>query len=329
MVGPLVLSVVVTVAAQAEPGPSQQPPTPEDAERLEFALSDVLASCEKALGSGECTRVGDDEGTWRASVVFLRDAATVTLSRPNRVIVRSLEFLPEDSEKQRRVAAGLLVAAMTAAARLSEPEPPAPKPEEVAPARPEPPKVVTRPAPARRAPPSSASPSSASPWSASPRARRLELGALAGPTLGGTHWGGGALLAVSADLRPEFGAGGGVEGLYSNKDGYQVLKLGVGLGPRIHMHPGVWSVGWSLALEGVLDYTRITTTLLEEATQGALRGGGRLRTSVSFGGGKVRPLLGLGITALSPGLEIRRDETVLVPAFLGSAFLGILLNGAE
>lgn len=324
MVGPLVLSVVVTVAAQAEPGPSQQPPTPEDAERLEFALSDVLASCEKALGSGECTRVGEDEGAWRASVVFLRDAATVTLSSPNRVIVRSLEFLPEDSEKQRRVAAGLLVAAMTAAARLSEPEPPAPKPEEVAPVRPEPPKVVTRPAPARREPPASASPASAS-----PRARRLELGALAGPTLGGTHWGGGALLAVSADLRPEFGAGGGVEGLYSNKDDFQVLKLGVGLGPRIHLLPGVWSVGWSLALEGVLDYTRITTTLVEEATQGALRGGGRLRTSVSFGGGKVRPLLGLGISALSPGLEVRRNETVLVPAFLGSAFLGILFNSAE
>lgn len=327
MMGPLLLSVIVTVAVppgSEAKGGDEHPAISEETQASEVALSDVLASCEKALGRGECTRAGGNENSWRASVVFLRDAAHVTLSRPNRVIVRSLEFLPEDSEKQRRVAAGLLVAAMTAAARLSEPEPAEPEPPEPKSEEAEPPDVG-KPEPAARPTP----PRREKAASSRKHVRRLELGAVAGPTLGATHWGGGGVVAASADLRPELGAGGGIEVLYSESDGLQVLKLGAGLGPRVDLLPGVRAVGWSLALEGVLDYTRINTASMQEGARSALRGGGRLRTGVSFGAGSVRPLFGLGITALSPGLEIRRDESLMVPAFLGSVFLGVVLNSMK
>lgn len=319
MMGPLLLSVVVSVTPPPEVevgSPGEAPAVRPGAADPELWLSEVLASCENALGLGECTRDGDSENLWQASVVFRNDAVTITLARTNRMIVRSLEFLPDDSEKQRRVAAGLLVAAMTAAARLSEPEPKEPVKEKVsilppAPVAPAPPpKREEKKEPTRRA------------------ARYLELAAMTGPTLGGAHFGGGALLSATMQARAPIGFGGGVDGLYSQRDDFRVLKLGVSVGPRLGLLTELQALSWFLALEGVVDYTRIQPALPEVEARGAMRGGGRLRTSVAFGSGGLRPLLGVGITALSPGLEIRggSDPGLLVPAFLGCAFVGLLFN---
>jgi hypothetical protein len=321
MIGPLVLAVVVAVGSSAPAGTDTAAAQEQGAathEELESALVQVLASCENALGVGECTRSGEGDDSWHALVVFSDDGARVTLARPNRVIVRSLQFFPEDSEKQRRVAAGLLVAAMTAAARLSEPD-------AEAQARTEQDQVKgVRPTP--ETPEMNSIPD----YQEQDKASResvvsLELAAIMGPTLGRSHIGGGALAGALYNVHPRVGVGIVLEGIFSRKGEWEVMKFASGAGPRFLLFPDSNSLGWDLGVEGVIDLTQVNYMSGASASQGAIRGGGRLRTTWSVGRGGLRPFLGLGVTALAPVLEIQEDGSPerVVPAFLGSVFLGV------
>lgn len=333
MIGPLLLAVAVTVAPPSEQGGVKEPTDEKEGGSQvdwERALGEVLASCENALGTGECTRPEEDEDTWHAVVVFTADGAKVTLSRPNRVIVRNLEFSTEDSEKQRRVAAGLLVAAMTAAARLSEPEF-----EEQRGSREERESRVR----AESSQPDAAAPTAESlaPWApAEPEKPHAggpysaELVAMIGSTLGGPHFGGGGAASLALRLRPHFSIGLGVGGLYSRRDDFEVMKLDGSAGPRVNLLPASKILNWELAAEGVIDFTQVSYLPGESDARGAVRGGGRVRTSWTLGSARLRPLLGVAVTSLSPVLEIQADGTseTVVPSFLGSAFLGIVYKPA-
>lgn len=326
MFGPVLVAVVVTVAPLPERAGGEGAIDNNEGSALEereLALEEVLSSCENALGEGECR--GPDQGgdTWQAAVAFTDSSATVTLSRPNRVIVRNLEFSPEDSEKQRRVAAGLLVAAMTAAARLSEPDV---EEETMPPVERQQRGGVEKAAGA----PSRVQRSSPTRSNMEPENRTggfsVEVAGMFGSTLGGPHWGGGGAAAFSLWLRPHLGLGISAGGLYSYKDDWEALKFDGGVGPRMALVPESKVLSWELAVEGVLDFTQVRYAPGRSAPGGALRGGGRMRTSWALGASPVRPFLGVAITSLSPVLEIQRDGTKerVVPAFLGSAFLGIV-----
>lgn len=321
MMGPLLLSVVVAVvAAPSKSGIDGKADGNLDrsSDQVERTLDEVLASCEKALGPLECTSVDGGEDAWRALVVFSEDGAKVTLSRANRVIVRSLEFLPEDSEKQRRVAAGLLVAAMTAAARLSEPNI-----KEATDAQVDGKEEPARPDEAATAPKDPPADLPESPFQGG--GVTLELAAIAGSTLGGLHFGAGGLAAVTTQIRRHIGIGVGVDGLYSRYDGWEVLTVQGGVGPRIALLTETTAGSWQLAAEATIDVTQIRYAHGEDSFESAIRGGGRVRTSFALGSKAVRPLLGVGVSALSPLLELRQNGSVVrvVPSFLGCAFVGI------
>jgi hypothetical protein len=91
------------------------------------AAARVIESCQAALGPNECTLAKDGtDAEWHAAVTWEGMRLRVTLEqsqmRGTEVARRELEFSPSDSEEQRWVAAGLMVAALTAA--QSKPEEP-------------------------------------------------------------------------------------------------------------------------------------------------------------------------------------------------------------
>jgi hypothetical protein len=112
---------------------------------LEHAMDRALASCRAAIGD-RCVAASDEaEVDYRATIVLRDTVLVVTLRRTGGQTVgsRELEFSPSDTEDQRWVAAGLIVAALTAEqpeAPAPEPGPPAPVgssgPAETAPRRP-------------------------------------------------------------------------------------------------------------------------------------------------------------------------------------------------
>jgi hypothetical protein len=102
-------------------------------ETSDEAAARVVESCQAALGPDQCAlATGDRRAKWRAIVDWQGMRLVVTLehtqTRGTPVARREITFSPSDSEEQRWVAAGLMVAAVTAA--QSEPEGPQQPPEE-------------------------------------------------------------------------------------------------------------------------------------------------------------------------------------------------------
>lgn len=323
MLGILFASVVVTVTTPAvETQAGRTDATVDDREAASReALVDVLASCRTALGESECQGENASAAIWNAQVVFSSDGAQVTLNGPTRVVTRRLEFLPEDSPKQRRVAAGLLVAAMTAAARLSEPKPkvvksPEPNVEVPFPSEPgltgdEPTKVVDRPHVEKTNERSDA-------WS-------IEAAALVGPTLDLSHLGWGGRFEIDVPISPRWGGGASLSAMRASRDGWKSTSMQFCIGPWFSPVGANRPIGWKVTLEAVLDRTEIVHGPSEDPAQNALRAGGRLRTSFSLGDGRLTPLLGLGITALGPSLEVRieGEPAFAVPAVTTMGYLGV------
>ena len=102
--------------AAAEFGENEAPPAAESAS---VVLQQVVAHCEIALGEGQCQAASQDAPA-SARVVFETNRVVITLLDEPALPTRSLEFSPADSTDQRQVAAGLLVAAMSAAARSEQ-----------------------------------------------------------------------------------------------------------------------------------------------------------------------------------------------------------------
>ncbi len=327
----LLTAVVVTVTS---PSVESGMTTEQDASSTETgALAVVLSSCRTALGVDECASAEEnrEEAVWNAEVVFSDDGAQVTLRGPTSVDVRNLEFLPEDSKKQRQVAAGLLVAAMTASARLAAPEP---ETTEVVP-----PPVKPKPLRAERLVEEPPQPGpSVLPLPTKQRKRRatggaieLELAALGGPILGASHVGLGGWIGLTGAVSQRLGGSFNFGARHSSQSEWRSTSMQICAGPWAAVTPPQARFGWRISAEAVVDQTAVSPAASELSAKYATRFGGRVRSTLAFDVGPLAPFVGFGVAGLTPTLKVRdgsRTE-LSVPDFLGFGYLGVSYNLAK
>ncbi len=289
----------------AAPGPRDAALVPVTASQGEEAQKALILSCDEALGRGSCVpfQAGAPEPFW-AEVSFEPDAARVTLRESERrnepfVSERTLSFSEADGRAQRQRAAGLLVAAMTAAAQLArssedqasqveEPDelPQAPLAEEL------PPKDLAQP-------------------QRKNSTFSVEGAFVASPFVGASDWGFGGFLglgfwprnsfALAAEARFARAAGSDL-----SADAYSAaLGAIVVVGRRdavvvLCFHP-----------QAVFESTRVFEVVPEGGSQFASRGGGRIGLSLAWGGHALAPFLGVYGTALAPTLTVKQDGELL------------------
>lgn len=277
--------------------------------REEPAQSPVVDSCNTALGEGSCMPQDPAEPAEGAPLTALLeysgDSLRVELLDGRRVVaVRELSFAEADSPKQRYVAGGLLVAAMTASqlakrARSSASATEAAAKEEE---REEQQKSATDAASssptAIRPPRVSSAPPRPAPWT-------LDVGVLGSPALSWSQWRMGGL--VRAGYRwSELGWLLTIQGSHSVAVDPKSGWLSVGAGPV--WYGGPWRSNWSIWLgaEGVGETVWVT---LRETDQqrAAWRVGGRFTAGASWPASEVAPWIALQATALAPELVVRLD----------------------
>lgn len=266
---------------------------------------EVVQSCETALGPGECSApASSDPSEWSAHVVFSSDSVEVTLEKAGQRIHRQLVFSEADGLDQRRVAAGLLVAAMTASARLAEV--PQEKPQPV---------VASAPLP----PPTSSQPQEDVVESRQdPRSHfSIDLGLSSAPVLDWDTWGLGAQLrgtwwsAHESRLSP-WGVTASLSGLHSLGTAARAGQLEGSLGVAVSLlgPQGLWSL--ELHGEGLLNATRVFAIPETEGSEGAVRGGAQWGAVIALGRSTVAPFLGVDARWLAPEMEIQREGATYI-----------------
>ncbi len=274
----------------------------EDAETIERA-------CRAALGPSECVIVSaPPEGPHAEVRLGTREVHVVWRSSSGDVLERTLQFAREEAREERAVAAGLLVAALSAtddAMRAPAPSAPAPPPSPV------------REAPLRVTTPEESTDRS-----------RFEVGGafqvgldFEVPTLGGE-----ARFWVPVGTS-SFGLVGGVgyhEPLTSVFGARSVSGSAGGffrMGEEAFAHPSVFVFAEALAQAAAVDVTRAGET----ETLGYERWGARLGTHFGFALGAVTPYLGLEGRWLAPRVVVRvaGEELTAAQEFSGALSLGL------
>lgn len=265
---------------------------------------EVVQSCETALGSGECAAPASlDPSEWSAQVVFSTDSVEVTLQKADQIIHRQLVFSEADSLDQRRVAAGLLVAAMTASARLAE-----------VPQEKNEPLFMPPPVPA---PLSSEPPEDAEVHKDRGPHISIDLGLTSAPLLDWNTWGLGAQLRgiwwVARESRPApWGLTASLGGLHSLGTAEGAGQLEGSLGVAVSLLNPQSYCSFELHGEGLLNATRVFAIPETEGSQGALRGGVQVGALVAFGRSSFAPFVGVDARWLAPDMEIQREGVTYI-----------------
>lgn len=278
-------------------------PSPSSAAEAHEELRALLASCDQALGPGNCVAAAAAADVpWRAVVEFTERGVQVTLHTTTKPVVRQLEFSAADAVKQRRAAAGLLVAAMTAAAHLEERTT---KDESAARAN------EARERRARAVRPVAAEPLLTLPVTPehSPRFG-LELAAAASPFVGAGRWGMGGLAAFTWWPSASLGISAEGRALHAPAEEFSANAVMGAFGLTIPL----WSVSRDITLRlhpaAVLDLTHVFHVAGASGSQVAQRVGGRLALRIAVGG-RLGPWLGVGVTTLSRAVEIQVDKNLI------------------
>lgn len=278
----------------------------------------VVRSCAAALGSDSCLPHGGVDPTiWSAKVRFSTSDVEVTLSRDATSVIRRLPFSEADNDEQRLVAAGLLVAAMTASAQLSKENeeedretlqdedratqpPPEPTSPELAPEVPKPHHL--------------------------PHAT-LDLSVLAAPVFAWDRLGLGGTLSVTWWGHARVGPLIQLGGLHSLETNPRGLALNGSAGLSIDLLGTRATVRWLLLPVAVVEALRVDRVDGSDGVETAVRAGGRLGTMwvPRLHGRGLVPHAGLDFSLLTPEVEVRRDGETLGKALVARAgiFAGI------
>lgn len=282
----------------------------------EEALRALVASCDQALGEGSCVpfQAGARE-PYFAEVSFELEAARVVLrtsgSEQQAVVAeRSLSFSEADGRPQRQRAAGLLVAAMTAAADLAQRQEleAAEKEEELLVAAPAPPVSPPPPAPAPRR--------EGAPFGA-------EAAFVTSPLLGPEGWGFGGLFNLGFWPRDAFAFNAEARMLRATGEELSGDSISGALGATLVLGRRNAAFGLRVHPQAVFESTRVFGVVPEGGAKFAHRGGGRLGVSVAWGGHLLAPFALVSVTALAPAVSVERDGEhlrTLPPVTLSLAF---------
>jgi hypothetical protein len=266
-------------------------------------VQQVVDSCNQALGSPRCHPALDPGGDTALYALVLWDGNELTISlrrkAPNGVEIdsRHVAFSDADDPRDRYIAAGLMVAALTAA-QPNEPTP-APTP---APA-PETPKAPL-------ATPASAPATVPAEQSSAPLHLGLYVGAEAGQGLTGQSpkWGGGLRLWWLAH-EPRLGVTASAS-LLGAKDSVSLRWTTLCLGFTARLTPWESLFGVDVVTDATAQHTRASATLGAETDSAELwRFGGRFGALVSLDTGSwVQPYVGVSLTLLERGVEVTLEQ---------------------
>lgn len=277
----------------------------------------VVSSCQTALGEEQCALAAPGlSPEWTADVRALPDGVEVTLIGDHLSRTRTLSFAPVDSEEQRCVAAGLLVAAMTAAARLDT------LAEVPASSSPSAVKAPVGPRPERKREVSRSQMPAFSidlGGAAITMLRHDDLGMAASGR--GTLWPFLRGRSVAVGISGYVSAG---ESLGQTSLEVRLLEGGAGL--SLYVLPPKLPVGLRVHGEALFSRTWVSKVPQATGTQAANQGGGAARALVVFGRSDLLPWLGVRAALSLPPLEIQREGMSLIEAPLSRFSLGIGLT---
>lgn len=302
-----------TVSAKS---PSSSEPSSADVQ------AKVVAHCEVALGQGECQSASTSRAA-SARVLFEENRVVVTLLSEPQLPARSLEFSPADTPEQRQVAAGLLVAAMSAAAesdresRLRMRHEQEDKAREKQLAQEQKAKDVALEESKRAAP--------SDPLNTERSHLLFDLGATYAPPVDGSENTLGGLLRAS--WQP------------STRNGFFLeFRFAQSLQHAPRLRFGDAALGTSLILTGaraplhlwlnasaVLNLVEVSQVNSLDESQIAIRGGARVGLGIAPRLLPLSPWLGLDLAGLAPTVEVRAGEDLVdrLPAFVFTTSLGI------
>lgn len=271
----------------------------------------VIASCEAALGEGQCTGAAP-QAPWQATVRFSESDVEVVLTQGDDTVTRRLPFSRGDNDEQRLVAAGLLVAAMTASAQLSSRREPVPPPSK----------------PSQDPPPSPPAPSPPAPsqlrWSPY---GTLDLGARLSPLITWDNPALGASLHGAYWFHERWGATVGVSASQSLLSDPRARAGEASVGVSLNLLEPEGSVAWILRGQSVTEALVVDRVPGAEGSAMALRTGGSLALLLT-GSHRAKasalvPFLGIETTLLGPRVEITRDGEPLTDALFVRAGLSV------
>lgn len=270
------------------------------ADTPEVLVDKVVESCNQALGGPRCQAANAaGETTLYARVAWDGNELAISLRRGaadgDEVDSRHVAFSDTDDPEDRYIAAGLMVAALAAAQVTEAPQPP---PEEAAPAPPPEPPPPPPPAPL---------PEPVVVPAATPLHLGLDLAAEAGQGLEGQapKWG-GSLRLWWLGHTPRLGVTAGAS-LLGADDDVELRWTSFAVGFAARVTPWDSQFGLDVLCDVLAQHTKASATLGDATDSEALwRFGGRLGALVSIDTGTwVRPYVGVTLTLLDRGLEVR------------------------
>lgn len=290
-------------------------------EEGELSTLTALSSCEAVLGEGACQAEATEEPLFLAEMSWQEQWLLVRLRRAGDettwLVERRLEFSENDQPKQRWVAAGLLIAALTAAEHhklsLEKPEVPA-EPE----LEPEPPAPVL-----------AETVLAVPPLAVRPSPFRLDGGVRLGPGPGEPSLRLGGLLRFSWFPRT-WGLTLATNTELSVATPAEILWVSgaAGAGVRLTQPEASWDL--RLLGEGVLQWVQVGARQGPAREQSQLtRGGARLALDSSWAtGGPLHPWLNLEASYLLPSwdLQVASRPVLAEESFQVSINLGAQLR---
>lgn len=262
----------------------------------------VVDSCNQALGGPRCRAAPapDEPDALYALVSWEGVELAISLRRGTasgvEVDSRHVAFSDSDDPEDRYIAAGLMVAALTAA-QVSEPPPAAAAPPEPPPVPVAPPLPPPLPAP------------EVTPVQI-PLHLGLDLGAEVGQGLRGQgpKWGGSLRLWWLAHA-PRIGASASAS-LLGAEDGVTVRWTTLAFGIATRVTPWDSRLGLDVFCDATAQHTKASATAGAEADSDAIwRFGARVGALVSVDTGYwIQPTLGVTLTWLNRGLEVTLAE---------------------
>ena len=275
------------------------------ADTPEATVAKVVESCNQALGGPRCQAAGQGVRTTLVAIVRwegteLRISLHKDSAEGPEVDQRQVAFSAEDAPRDRFIAAGLMVAALTAAQinpEAPEPEPPPPPPTKPPPA---PPKLDVPPAPP--APPPEL-----------PLHLATNLSAEVGQGLSGegAKWGGGVRLSWLLHS-PRIGVTGKVSYLGAGQP-TRMRWTSAAVGLIARLSPWNSPIGVEFSGEGVAERVVAQATRDGESdSDGLWRLGGQLSLLAGLRvPASVEPFVGLQLTLLERGFEVRLEDEPL------------------
>lgn len=278
----------------------------------------VVEHCEIALGKGECRAALATE-TASARVDFKKNRVVVNLLSEPGVPPRSLDFSDADTPDQRQVAAGLLVAAMSAAARSERDARERREEEQAAQLASE----VARRESLEQIKRENAARSLKEDQQESVRFL-FDLGATFSPPIDGAKIGLGGLLRTTWQATSF--AGFFVELRFAQLVGESPrVRLGdAGFGASLTLTKPDSSVTAWLNAGPVFNLVEVSQVNELDESQVTLRGGGRLGFGVAPRLLPLSPWLAVDLAGFAPTVEVRAGDTFIerIPALMFAASVG-------